>query len=85
MQSGDGRDVLEVDAIETHELVQADPVEEPLLAEPVTVEAIDVDEPQPVPPARTRRVRKAPTAGRAAARKPSGARAPRRRKTPVPA
>jgi hypothetical protein len=54
-------------------------------SEPPVAEVIEIDE-QPVR-AKPRRTRKAPTAGKPAARKSTGARtpAPRRRKTPVPA
>jgi uncharacterized LabA/DUF88 family protein len=55
------------------------------LSEPPAAEVIEIDE-QPAP-AKRRRTRKAPTAGKPAARKSTGARtaAPRRRKAPVPA
>jgi uncharacterized LabA/DUF88 family protein len=54
-------------------------------AEAPVAEVIEIDE-QPAP-AKTRRTRKAPTAGKPLARKSTGARtaAPRRRKAPVPA
>jgi uncharacterized LabA/DUF88 family protein len=56
---------------------------EPVAAE-INGNVIDMDEPPP--PARGRRTRKAPTAGKPAARKSTGARTTtRRRKTPVPA
>jgi uncharacterized LabA/DUF88 family protein len=58
---------------------------QPDLSEPPAAEVIEIDEqPAPVKP---RRTRKAPTAGKPAARKSTGARtaAPRRRKAPVPA
>jgi len=78
-------DVVEVEPVEVaEELVQAEPVEDALAADTVPVETIDMEEPQPAP-ARSRRARKAPAAGRPAARKSTGARAPRRRKVPVPA
>ena len=53
-------------------------------AEPPVAEVIEIDE-QPAP-AKTRRTRKAPTAGKPPARKSTGARTapPRRRKVPVP-
>ena len=50
-------------------------------------EVIEIDDQPVVAPVKPRRTRKAPTAGKPAARKATGARtaAPRRRKTPVPA
>jgi hypothetical protein len=64
--------------------------EEPADTEVSAPEIFEMDEPQPAPPKARSRTRKAPTAGKPAARKPTGARTPtgtrtptRRRKTPA--
>jgi len=74
MDAGDSESVEVQPELEAPEPVQAE----------VNGNVIDMDEPPP--PARGRRTRKAPTAGKPAARKSTGARTTtRRRKTPVPA
>jgi len=59
--------------------------EEPIETAPPVADVIEIEETRA--PAKPRRTRKAPTAGKPAARKSTGARtsAPKRRKTPVPA
>ena len=72
------------DASDSDTVGQDVDVPEPVAAE-VNGNVIDMDEPPP--PVKGRRTRKAPTAGKPPARKPTGARTStaRRRKTPVPA
>ncbi len=78
-------DALGAEAIDREpEGVSADSIDDPLQADTATADAVNIDEPKPQP-VRARRTRKTPTTGRPAARKSNGARAPRRRKTPVPA
>ncbi len=80
------RDAVEVETSEPQdEVVQAEPVEDPMPAEAVATEVIEIEESQPAAPARVRRSRKTAAGGRTTARKPAGTRTPRRRKTPVPA
>ena len=84
-QADDVRDVIEAEPVEMQdEIVQGEPVEEPLETEAMASETIEVQQSEPAPP-RSRRVRKAPAAGRPAARKSTGAKPSKRRKTLVPA
>lgn len=88
-QSGDLRDVVEAEPVEE---VSGNIALEPDVAhmdsadaEPPQSEMIEMDEARQAAP-KARRARKAPTVGKPAARKATGARAPaRRRKAPVPA
>ena len=84
-QGDDVRDVIEAEPLEPQdEIVQAEAVEEPLETEAMASETIEIPQSEAVP-SRPRRTRKAPAAGRPAARKSTGAKSSKRRKTLVPA
>ena len=85
VEADDSRDAVDMEPVESQdEIVQADVIEEPIRIEALAPEIIEIEESQPQP-VRPRRTRKAPQAGKPAARKATGVKTPRRRKTLVPA
>jgi len=85
VQSDDIRETFDSESVEPREeSIQSEPLDEPVQADAAMADVIDSDEPQPVQ-VRTRRARKTSQVGKPAARKPTGAKTPRRRKTLVPA
>ncbi len=85
VEADESRDVVEMEPVESHDdIVQADVIEEPIRIEAQAPEVIEIEESQPEP-VRARRTRKTPQAGKPAARKATGVKTPRRRKTLVPA